>query len=434
MMSRLFSRLFRKENISNAAVAECLATESAIMPTVAQEHSKMPSAGITFAVDPVTLPEKLIWTETLADSLLRRFQRKILILPDEGQHVINVARDSFEQNRHKYDEMMCSRMIPHLGSRCHPFIDAVHTAFSQHRPLSLSPDTIWLLIAQGFSHHVAENSESLRPRLVRHQGKRELTVDSLDLTLASFEEAIAGFSSLIRQEIDPVLHETLICDFSTTRPAMRTASEVALMDSFSSYFTYELICVCGIPKVTIEGTPADWRRIRARVEVIATYGLEWWVSRLRPILDEFVLTADGHPSQNFWQAIYKPKDTYGDKVATGWITDLFPYLGDAPERRRNHAFEHERHNWALPVDQGVETRHQLFGPPVKGGVALKSFPSGLSSARVKVHFKNRPADSLDVDLVAGFLAVSQDPIELTISPLISWCAAELPPRQPVAID
>jgi len=54
-----------------------------------------------------------------------------------------------------------------------------------------------------------------------------------------------GFSAQIREATDPVMHETLVCDFSTTTPAIRTASEVALMDSFSSYFTYFIDCICG---------------------------------------------------------------------------------------------------------------------------------------------------------------------------------------------
>jgi hypothetical protein len=227
------------------------------------------------------------------------------------------------------------------------------------------------------------------------------------------------------------LHEALICNFSTTSPAIRTASEVALMDSFSSYFTYSMNCVCGIPKITIEGTPADWQAIRARVEVLATYELEWWVSRLRPILDEFVLAAEGHPTQSFWQAIYKPKDDYGDQVATGWVTDLFPYLGDAPTRRKNHVFNHERHNWALTVEHGVETSGRVFDPLIGMGAGLKSFPSGLSSARIKVSLQDRP--SMSLDLVAGFLAVSQNLSDLALSPLIGWCVAELPPEKQVMI-
>jgi hypothetical protein len=174
----------------------------------------------------------------------------------------------------------------------------------------------------------------------------------------------------------------------------------------------------------IEGTPADWQRIRARVEVIATYGLEWWVSRLRPILDEFVLAAEGHPTQSFWQAIYKPKVAYGDQVATGWVTDLFPYLGDAPGRRKNHVFNHVRHNWALTVDHGVETANPFLDPLTSMGAKLKSFPSGLSSARIKVSLPDGSSTSLD--LVAGFLAVSQNPSDLALSQLVSWCVAELP--------
>jgi len=95
------------------------------------------------------------------------------------------------------------------------------------------------------------------------------------------------------------------------------------MDTFASYFDYAMMCVCGIPKITIEGSLDDWQRIRARVEVLSTYELEWWVSRLRPILDEFVLTAGGYPTPEFWKAIYKPEKAYGDEGATGWITDLF---------------------------------------------------------------------------------------------------------------
>src|SRR5271166_5241177 len=169
--------------------------------------------GITFSVDDVTPPAKLIWMESLADSLNRRFQRKIFALPDGEHPVTNAGVDSLLEKRVKVD-------VGRIGSQCHPLVDAVHIAFSQHRPLTLAPDDIWLVIAQGFSHHVSENAESLRRRLVRHQGKRELQVEASDLTLAGFEKAIADFSSLIQREIDPVLHETLICDFSTTNRAI----------------------------------------------------------------------------------------------------------------------------------------------------------------------------------------------------------------------
>jgi Domain of unknown function (DUF4419) len=379
-------------------------------------------AGITFPVDAVKPAGKSLWTESLADSLNRRFQRKILVLPEAEQPVTNAMVDLFLEKKLHF-------VVAKLGSRCHPLIDAVHVAFSQHRPLTLSPDAIWLVIAQGFSHHVAKNAKDLRHRLVRHQGSQQLVAAVTDLSLPSFEHAISSFSTQIRDATDPVLHENLLCDFSTTTPAIRTASEVALMDSFSSYFTYVMSCVCGIPKITIEGSLEDWQRIRARVEVLETYGLEWWVSRLRPILDEFILAATGHPTLEFWKAIYKPARAYGAEVVTGWIADLFPYLGDAPERYRNHVFRHERRDWALTADEGVPTSH-MFSPLADKGVAPKNFPSGLSSVPVKVRLLG---SDCQLDLVAGFFAVRQNPSDLALSPIIGWSVTERAPSTAVKL-
>lgn len=392
---------------------------------VAPERPEADNTRISFHVDSVTPAGKPIWTENLVDSLSKRFLRKILVLPEQQQQVINASIDSL---RERFPERVD---ILRPVSRCHPLIDAVHVAFSQHRPLALSPDDIWLVIAQGFSHHVAENAQALRYRLVRHQGSRELSANCADLSQADLEHAIANFSTQIQQATDPVLHETLICDFSTTTPAIRTASDVVLMDTFSNYFTYIMMCICGIPRITIEGTVNDWQRIRARIEVIETYGLQWWISRLRPILDEFVLAAEGHPTREFWQAIYKPAQAYGTEVVTGWITDLFPYLGDAPRRCRNPVFQHDRHEWALPIDKGVRTGNFFFDPSSGKGVSLKSFPSGISSAPVKVRFNT--GSSIDVNLVAGFFGVRQDATDITLSPLIGWCITEPAPKTPIEI-
>lgn len=307
-----------------------------------------------------------------------------------------------------------------LTDRCHPLIRAVHSAFAQHLPLTLSPDCIWLVIEQGFAHHVTENTEALRRRLVRHDGKRELVATVHDLSLSSFESAISSFSSQIRDQSDPVLHDTLICNFSTTTPAIRTAFEVVLMDTYSGYFDYMMLSICGIPKITLTGTVEDWQRIRDRVEVLETFGLSWWIDRLRPILDQFIRTAEGTPDLEFWQAICKPKYAYGGDVITGWIADLFPYLSDAPRRTRNPVFRHERHNWALPVEEGLRTHP--FEPGSEKGIAPTTFPSGLASVPVQLRFPNNP--SLKVDLMAGFLAVEQDPQTLALSPLIGWSVTE----------
>jgi hypothetical protein len=180
-----------------------------------QKHISMPKQGptlpVTFSVDDVAPATSPLWTEPLKDQLHRRFQRKILVLPDAGRPVTNVAAsqlpDAMRANLDRY--------VP--ARQCHPLIDAIHTAFSQHRPLVLSPDAIWLVIAQGFGHHITANAEVLRSRLVRHQGKQELIGKVYVWSVDRFQEAIQSFSSQIREATDPVLHETLICDFPRLR-------------------------------------------------------------------------------------------------------------------------------------------------------------------------------------------------------------------------
>ena len=58
--------------------------------------------------------------------------------------------------------------------RYQPLLAAVYTAFSDHRPLVLTPDAVWITIAQGVAHHMAIHGEELRSRFVAHSGKLNL--------------------------------------------------------------------------------------------------------------------------------------------------------------------------------------------------------------------------------------------------------------------
>ncbi len=63
------------------------------------------------------------------------------------------------------------------------------------------------------------------------------------------------------------------------------------------------------------------------------------------------------------------------------------------------------------------------------GINPAGFPSGLSSVPVMVKFQD--GSKFVLDLVAGFLAVQQDPSDLALSPVIGWSVAE-PQRKPPA--
>merc|ERR1712093_56841 len=67
------------------------------------------------------------------------------------------------------------------------FAKAVHAAFFDHHPLVLSPDIIWLTIAQGLANHVDQNAKTLRHKFVSHQGKMNLVISRPEFVKGSPE-------------------------------------------------------------------------------------------------------------------------------------------------------------------------------------------------------------------------------------------------------
>ncbi|HKY72985.1 MAG TPA: DUF4419 domain-containing protein [Nitrospira sp.] len=296
----------------------------------------------------------------------------------------------------------------------HGFVNAVHLAFSEHRPLVITPDAIWLTLEQGFVQHVNNHAEALRSRFVGHKGRVTLTVEVTKFP--SNEEwpgVVEEWSAGISKHVEGDLCQRLICNFSTTTPITRTASQVAMMDAFQRYFEYELFCICGIPSITLKGTVADWAEIRRRVGVMAQYHLEWWTDHLESICDAFVETAKGAPSRPFWQHIYKPREVYGGDVITGWLGYLFPYVKDyqtdAPTMRNPYLNVPEASSYDLAR--------------LPDGLPPKRVPNGLSQAPFVVRFRNSKAE-LHYDLIAGFIGVAENRETGQVQPEIGWAVCE----------
>jgi hypothetical protein len=256
-----------------------------------------------------------------------------------------------------------------------------HDAFYNHRPIVLSPDAIWFCLAQGFAHHVNHNVERLRKRFVSHEGQLKLIVQRPDFLLGQsnpWPEAFAAFSDQIALHLGK-LRDLVVADFSTTGPLERAASEVVLMDAFQGYFEYELRVGCGIPAITLLGTPADWRSVRQRAAMFAEFDLEPWTRALLPVLDQIVRTAEGHDDPEFWQSFFHYESGSMGNELTGWIHVLFPYLkhwktGALSPNPHLEAWERAYHV-AATTDSD---RRRMSGP------SLREIPSGLASAPVTV--------------------------------------------------
>jgi hypothetical protein len=292
----------------------------------------------------------------------------------------------------------------------HGLLAAVYTAFSEHRPLVLSPDMIWITIMQGVAQHMTIHAEHLRERFVRHKGRLALTVDISHFLKGSpenpWEEAFAGWSGKIREHIGEELHEALVGGFSTTGPVEKTVNEIVLMDIFERYFHYVAVGICGIPEITLEGTVEDWTRLRERVEVLKRFDMEWWLDHLRGICDEFVRAARGQIHLEHWQGICKLRKAYGGDIINGWIAKLFPYLREfpgGPARRQNPIFE---------TGEGFSS---LFAPT---GLSKVPFVWTIPHLGGKV-------DRYDMEVIGGFTGVEQEKETMALRPKIGWAVKEV---------
>ena len=305
----------------------------------------------------------------------------------------------------------------------HPVIAAIHLAFNDHRPLVLSPDTFWLLIAQGLANHVNANSEELRSRFINHSGKVEIVVRRDDFIKASpdnpWPEVLGELSRQIRGYLGAATHDLLLPDFSTTGGVERAAAEVVLLDAMQSFFSYRFVTRCGIPQIRLEGTPADWEILAERTKGIGQFGLSWWTEALGPILDEFVVASRGKANARFWRSIYKVDDSSGGPYITGWITAFFPYLKDWQARalRINPWLAEGGEKLQSLLSPKEDADRQGFGPRP----TTECFPSGLARAPFHWQYLNR---SIEMEFLGGFIGVRQEPATLELHPEIGWAVRE----------
>lgn len=362
---------------------------------------------IRFGVDDVKSAQKRLPTKNAKLQLEKQLGKQLLAFSHN---------DTFE-------------VIPDQG--IHPLALAVHAAFSEHRPLLLTPDIIWIAIAQGFAQHINNHAETLRSRLVAHQGKQKLIVKTQQINSEPqhWSEAAQQWALQIRDYVGADLYRLLECNFSTTTPITQTASHVVMMNAFQQYFDYVMSCVCGIPEITLLGTVEDWQSICDRVQMMAVYDLEWWTARLLPICREFVETASGKPSLEFWRCIYKPEPVYGAELITGWLTDLFPYLTDSFTKAASVR------NWILEIDRcelpNASSSEAWFERVVRG-ISPERLPLGISQAPFQLITPDGKEYSLE--LLAGFIGVHQDSHQQTLQPEIGWALRERSDRFAQLLD
>ena len=369
--------------------------ENATVQKKSKKVLKQTKKSITFVVDEDLPAPTQTFTMLPSDEISSQ------IISKKGIPYVdhNVVKTSFE------GEKLC-----YLGED--NFFKCIVQAFADHRSLVLSPDMMWLLIGQGFSRYVNAHSEELRDKLVSHQGKMVLRVekgnDVLNPSKGNWAQLLNDFSSMIAENTKGEVADMMTANFSTTGMDERIASQITLMETVKTYFDFWNVAIsCGIPTITLEGTPEDWLKVREKARGLSKYGLERWANELDPILAEFVKASEGKPNQAFWENMvmkdrvekFKSKKWCGGYVPDetthldGWFLKFFP-------NENGYTQGDILYTESMPTEMARGNFKQEYIDPVTG-------------ASVKV---------VPVQLWAGFVGVQVDEKTGALTPKIGWFA------------
>ena len=138
---------------------------------------------ICFKVDEVEVFKNLLPLQSCLKQLEERLDSSLIAFSHE---------ENFQVVEHNDENILEDTL------NLHSLVSAVHQAFAEHRPLLLTPDAIWMAIAQGFAQHINNNAERLRYQFVNHSSKRELKVVVEKLTNnQDFQKAVELWSKQI---------------------------------------------------------------------------------------------------------------------------------------------------------------------------------------------------------------------------------------------
>ncbi len=324
---------------------------------------------------------------------------KIETLPPPEKALYTVSPDALFSRVEK-DFIKFSITQPLVEKGEYPVISGFLQAYQEHRPITISPDIIWLLISQGFAQHVNNNAESLRSKFVNFQGQKELVVireinKEKGIEVFPWESIFPEFTNKVQESVGQELISVLSANFTTTTPTSLIASQITVLESMKQYFKYKVMMVgCGIPAITIEGNIEDWNKVLTKLDYLSQFDLKWWTSELKPIIQEIINTKSGKFNQKFWMNMIKfhSKVIYGVADIDGWFITFYPYL----KNKTRSDFKMIKHIGDLP-------------------------PEIVKIPFVFIDAKNieNPTEC-KMEFWAGFMGLKQDEKTYNLKPEIGW--------------
>lgn len=299
----------------------------------------------------------------------------------------------------------------------HSFLYGMYKAYSDHRPITVSPDIFWLLICQGVSSHI-RFGKGREADLYPHLNTKDRIIIESGIQESPFK-SLQNYTDLLVEKLNANLGDNIVkilnTKFSTTAKNENLVFKLTLLDSFKPYFEYSKeVSICGIPIITLEGTPKDWKNILNRLNKIRKYNLNWWIDRIYDIISNILETAQGNIDHSFWRDMFKihnPEGCMGGDIFDGWLSNFYPYN----RKGERNEFKNESE---LTFSQRV------LSPPFES--VCENMPSELSCFKFTHHFIDKNNDIVskkDLECWSGFIGLEQKE-GFNLKPIIGWFICE----------
>ena len=222
-------------------------------------------------------------------------------------------------------------------------------------------------------------------------------------------------------------------DFSTTTETDRIVGSVILMGAMKKYFSYGAGCLCGIPRITLEGTHVDWEEVLRRGDRLSQYGDECvlWHRMLMPILRRLVVTFDDPrlekaETREFWENMVQYNNPgSGQPYITGWLTAFCMFDDDGNWKGRTVSLATSCSlNCKLTASQGLEPMLDGVGYPE---VDIDDIPPAYVTVDIAL---DNDGDKYEAMILAGLAvrrisssgdtSLSASGANDTVSPGTSW--------------
>ena len=107
------------------------------------------------------------------------------------------------------------------------------------------------------------------------------------------------------------------------------------MNTLKEYFSFTMICECGIPAVVLNGTDDDWVKLFQTYDYFKKIFLETelkiWFRHFDKVMDLFKKMRNEQKADKYicemWRRVisYIPQGSGGDQILGGWIRLFVPY-------------------------------------------------------------------------------------------------------------